>query len=566
MRFSIVIPTYQRRETILRTVAALDRQLHRDFEVIVVDDGSTDGTAAALRSLDVRIALTVLEQGRKGAARARNAGVARATGEILLFLDDDMEAHPSLLAEHDRSHRAGAQLVLGDLPLHPASPQNVLSRAVGGWAARRGARLAADPGEIPLADLLTGQMSISRESFERIGQFDVSFTREGLYGGEDVDFGYRVLKAGCRVVFNPAAISYQYYDVDPADYLRRGYEAGRSEHELILKHPERSEQLERGPHLHTRRSRWLLGPLVLAPPAFSLPLRAAVAALVRNGRGGSRLLSVFLALRTMEYRRGVRAARRALSTGQAVVLVYHAVADLSDDRALAHYGVPSARFAQQLDTVIRNGWTFVDLDAVLGALAGQRHLPKRSVLLTFDDGYADLLSAAAPLLAERGIPAVAFAVADSVGGTNEWDREIGAGELPLLDADGLRALAAQGIEIGSHGCSHRRLANLAPRELSGELEGSASGLEALGLPQPRALSYPYGVWSPAVASAARQAGYEAAFTVRPGVVRRDSDRFALARVEVLASDTPRTLRLKVATAGWRDRWRTPAMRLLRVPQ
>jgi peptidoglycan/xylan/chitin deacetylase (PgdA/CDA1 family)/GT2 family glycosyltransferase len=566
MRFSIVIPTYQRRETILRTVAALERQVHRDFEVIVVDDGSTDGTAAALRSREVGFALTVLEQGRKGAAQARNAGAARATGEILLFLDDDMEAHPSLLAEHERSHRAGAQLVLGDLPLHRASPQNVLSRGVGRWAARRGQRLAGACTEIPLADLLTGQMSISSELFERIGRFDVSFTREGRYGGEDVDFGYRVLKAGCRVVFNPAAISYQYYDVDPADYLRRGYEAGRSEHELILKHPERAEQLDGGPHLHTRRSRWLLGPFVLAPPAFSLPLRAAVAALVRSGRGGSRLRNVFLGLRTVEYRRGVRAARRALATGQAVVLAYHALTDLSGDPRLAQYGVSSARLGEQLDALSEHGYTFIDLDALLRALEGKQRLPRRAVLLTFDDGYADLLSAGVPVLDARRIPALAFVISGRVGATNEWDRAIRTRPMRLLDADGLRAIAEHDVEVGSHGQTHRRLSLLAATELEAELEGSAAQLEALGLPRPRAISYPYGVRSTVVASAVRRAGYEAAFTVDPGVVRRGSDCLALPRVEVLAGDTPRRLRVKIATAGWPDRRRARVLGLLRIRQ
>ena len=433
MRYSIVIPTHRRRETVMRTVAALDRQVHRDFEVIVVDDGSNDGTAAALRSLTVGFPLTVLEQDNLGAAQARNAGAAAAAGDILLFLDDDMEADPTMLQEHDRSRRAGADVVLGDLPLHPDSPRNVLSRAVGDWARRRGERLAADSAEIPLADLLTGQMSIRRECFERLGRFDVGFTREGLYGGEDVDFGYRVLKAGCRIAFNPAAISFQYYDVDPADYLRRGYEAGRSEHELIVKHPERAEQLGRGPHLHTRLSRWLLGPFVLAPPALSRPLRATVATLVRSGRGGRRLRTVFLNVRAMEFRRGVRHSRQALCAGGAVVLAYHAIADLSHEHKLSVYGVPAARLAAQLDDLVRHGWSFVDLEALLRALRGEQRLPGRAVLVTFDDAYADLLSAAIPVIAERRIPAVAFAVSGRIGDTNQWDREIGAGTLRLLD-------------------------------------------------------------------------------------------------------------------------------------
>lgn len=563
MKFSIVIPTHQRRDIVRRNVSALARQVQKDFEVVVVDDGSSDGTAPALRRLNVRFPLTVIEQGNSGAGQARNAGAAVATGEVLLFLDDDMEADPRLLAEHDRSHREGADVVLGDLPLHRESPRNLLSWGVGLWARVRLERLTAPGAEIGLRDLLTGQLSISRANYERIGGFDPSFTRNGLFGGEDSDFAYRIFRSGLRIVFNPAAISYQYYDVDPALYLRRAREGGRSEQELILKHPERAEDW-RGPDFQRRRERWLLGPLVVAPEAISWPLRAGVAALARTGHTGKRLRRLFFSVRTMEHLRGARLTRAANSTGRAVVLAYHAIADLGHDPVLSRYGVPAARFAAQLDALASQGWTFVDLNAVLGALAGERPLPRRALLVTFDDGYADFLSAACPLLRERRIPAVLFAVADRMGGTNTWDREIGASALELLDADGLRAVGTRGVEVGSHGASHRSLAGLAPAELATEVEGSAARLEALKLPRPRAFSYPYGEWTPEAATAVRDARYQAAFTVSPGVVQRSADRYTLPRIQVCGDDTPGKLRLKLATAGWPAPWRERLLRWARA--
>jgi GT2 family glycosyltransferase/peptidoglycan/xylan/chitin deacetylase (PgdA/CDA1 family) len=564
VRFSVVIPTHQRRETVLRNVAALASQSYEDFEVVVVVDGSTDGSASALRALSPAFPLTVLEQPNRGAGAARNAGAAAARGEILLFLDDDMEADPSLLSEHDRSHGEGADLVMGDLPLHPDSPSNVLTRGVATWARSRGERLAATEGEIPLADLLTGQMSISREAFERLGGFDASFTEDGSFGGEDVDFGYRVLTAGCEVRFNPAAVSRQYFEVDPADYLRREYEAGLAAQQLRAKHPERGEQIAGGLRFRSRRSRWGLAPFLIAPRAFSVPLRSAVAWLVRSGRGGARLASVFQAVRTMEHLRGVRAAGKLLSTGHVVVLAYHSIADLSHDPVLREYGVPPGRFAEQLDVLVHRGWTFVDMDALLAALRGEQPLSGRALLLTFDDAYAELRTVALPLLEERGIAATVFAVAGHVGGVNEWDRAKGAGELALLDADGLRTLSTNGLEIGSHASSHRPLTRVPRDELDRELDGSAAGLESLGVPRPRALAYPHGAWSPEVAAEARRAGYAVAFTVAPGVVRRGVDSHALPRIEVLASDTPWKLRVKLATAEWPPRRRTRALALLRV--
>ena len=142
-RFSVIIPTYQRRDLVVDFVSVLaNQEFHGVFEVIVVVDGSTDGSAEALRELKLPFSYAVLEQPNCGASRARNHGAAMACGEILMFLDDDMEAHSRLLAEHDRCHRAGADVVLGNVPLHPDSPDNFLSRGCSDWADDRNRRLS----------------------------------------------------------------------------------------------------------------------------------------------------------------------------------------------------------------------------------------------------------------------------------------------------------------------------------------------------------------------------------------------------------------------------------------
>jgi peptidoglycan/xylan/chitin deacetylase (PgdA/CDA1 family)/glycosyltransferase involved in cell wall biosynthesis len=543
-------------------VATLRRQTRSDFEVIVAVDGSTDGTADALRDLRVSFPLTVLEQTNRGSAEARNFGAAAAVGELLLFLDDDMEAQPEMLEEHDRSHREGADVVLGHLPLHPASRQTVLSFGVGRWAERRRKRLATPGADLPLSELLTGQMSISREAFTLLGGFDTSFTRDGLFGGEDLDFGYRARKAGLHVIFNEAALSYQLWTVDPATYMRRSREAGRSAEELMVKHPELKHELDVGPNFNSLGSRVVFGTFALTPPALSWPLRALAAHRVRNGKMDLLTYRLFFAVQTMEFRRGSRQARRRLRTGDAVVLAYHAISDLGGDPVLAEYGVTPQRFAEHLDALAGHGRRFVTLQAVLRALDGEETLPNGAVLVTFDDAYSDLLTAACPILAERGIPGVTFVVAGQIGGTNEWDRPLGARVLSLLDEEGLHRVAAQEIAIGSHGVTHRPLVGLAPSDLASELQDSAARLSSIGLPEPKVLSYPHGAWSPEVAAAAEQAGYAAAFAVSPGVVRRSENRYALPRIEVLASDSPFVLRLKVATAAWPDPWRRRVLRLV----
>jgi len=246
------------------------------------------------------------------------------------------------------------------------------------------------------------------------------------------------------------------------------------------------------------------------------------------------------------------------------ILAYHAIADLGDDPRLAEYGVPPRLFEEQLDALIGSGWGFVGLDAVLAALAGEKELPRRALLLTFDDAYADLLEVACPVMAERSLPGVVFAVAGQLGGTNEWDHRIRARPLDLLDADGLRAVEAGGIEVGSHTVNHRPLPKVPEAELEEEIAGSADVLERAGLPRPRVFSYPYGEWSPSIAAVACAAGYEASFTVEPGVVTGGADPHALPRIEVFASDTPRHLRRKLLTAGWPAPLRKGFLRLVGI--
>jgi GT2 family glycosyltransferase/peptidoglycan/xylan/chitin deacetylase (PgdA/CDA1 family) len=563
-RFSVVIPTYQRRDTVLRSVAALAGQNLRDFEVVVAVDGSTDGTAEALRGLETNFPLRIVEQSNQGRAAAVNAGAAASEGELILFLDDDMRADPRLLEEHERSHREGADVVMGDLPLDPDSPSNLLSWGVGWWARNRCERLSEPGAEIGIADLLTGQLSISRQAFESVGGFDVSFTRDGLFGGEDLDLGYRLVKAGYRLVFNPGAISYQHYDVDPLAYLDRARETGRSDWELVAKHPELAVRLQGTPRFTTRRTRLLLTPFLHLPRAFSQPFRRGAAALVDSGRNTPRLRRLFFAVRSLEYLRGTRESERAQGGAKAVVLAYHSLSDLSGDAVLAQYGISPQALAEQLDSLASRGHRFVDLDLLLAALDGRAPLPEKATLVTFDDAYADLVPAAIEVLGQRGIPAVVFAVSGQVGGSNAWDHHLGAGELRLLDAAGLQTLREAGIEIGSHTVSHPQLTKVPDEVVEAELRDSADQLERAGLPRPRSLAYPHGEWNPPIAGAAAEAGYAAAFTIDHGKVSEGADPFALPRIEVLASDGPARLRLKIATADWPPQLRRRILRLTRT--
>jgi peptidoglycan/xylan/chitin deacetylase (PgdA/CDA1 family) len=231
-----------------------------------------------------------------------------------------------------------------------------------------------------------------------------------------------------------------------------------------------------------------------------------------------------------------------------LALAYHAIADLRHDRLLADYAVPPDRFAAQLEGLLDEGWEFLGLDRVRAGLEGRETLPARSLLLTFDDAYADLLEVACPILRRLGAPGVVFVVADEIGGSNVWDQEKGSACLSLLDAGQLGRVAAAGIEIGSHTASHSILPQVADDQLERELVGAADAIEAAGVPRPRAFSYPYGEWSAGVAEAVAAAGYDVAFTIQPGTIGPRSPRLALPRVEVNASDDLDALKRKLRAA------------------
>ena len=135
---------------------------------------------------------------------------------------------------------------------------------------------------------------------------------------------------------------------------------------------------------------------------------------------------------------------------------------------------------RQLNVLRRLGFNFVTLDELLCYVRGDGGLPRRPLLLTFDDGYAHLSDTVLPVLTARRIPAVVFAVSGHLGGTNVWDEAIGAPRLRLLDAEGLRRLAAASIEIGAHSRTHRPLTRVPDALLASEIAGSVNDLEAAG--------------------------------------------------------------------------------------
>lgn len=220
-------------------------------------------------------------------------------------------------------------------------------------------------------------------------------------------------------------------------------------------------------------------------------------------------------------------------------------------------------FEAQLRYLAARGWrglTLADFEAVL---EGRAPLDGRAVLITFDDGYADNLAVAAPLLGRYGFPAVVFAIPGFLGRESGavWPHGDPAGHGRFLDAEELRRLAGTGIEIGSHTLTHPRLTEIEAPACIHEVGASRGQLEALLARPVTAFAYPEGDLDAGVERAVAAAGYTLAFTTVPGLNRRDTPRLRLRRTEVSASDSLLVFRAKLAGAlDWTAFKESPAFR------
>lgn len=207
------------------------------IEIIVVVDGSTDGTAAALTEIDCAFPIRVIEQPNRGLAAARNRGGKEANGEILLFLDDDMICEPDLLQRHERSYRAGADAVVGEF----SEPEDAFAAARKQDSARSNARTHDERVTSPFG-IYGGHISVRRSAFEAVGGFDESFTTNGAYGYEDCDIIYRLLQQ-FTVRRNRNAVCQHLKRITAREYVSRGRSSANAELRLLGKHPQLLEGL-----------------------------------------------------------------------------------------------------------------------------------------------------------------------------------------------------------------------------------------------------------------------------------------------------------------------------------
>lgn len=219
MEVSVIVPTFNRREILGRSLETLVAQnlAPSRFEIIVVVDGSTDGTTASLCALKPACRFRVIEQENRGPAAARNTGYRAAEADLVLFLDDDMLCDAGLVAAHIAAHQKLARgVAFGSLFLSPDSLPSLAAecfdREIGKFHLEQKLRPAA---EWQITDCVFSNSSLPRALLEEVGGFDESFRMR-----EDLEMGYRLFRAGVRPVYVSSAIAYQHYQKTAADLIR----------------------------------------------------------------------------------------------------------------------------------------------------------------------------------------------------------------------------------------------------------------------------------------------------------------------------------------------------------
>ncbi|MFY9720635.1 MAG: glycosyltransferase [Candidatus Cybelea sp.] len=226
---TIQLCTYNRAALLERVLeACFDQTVEGDaYEVVLVDDGSADETPAVIERARSRATCSFIavRQPNRGLAGARNAGIARASGERVIFIDDDVLPLPNFVQEHLRSHAA-----------HPSA------------IVRGGAIEVERLDELPppiwsIKDysgnyFWTTNVSVPLATIRAVGGFDESFSE---YGWEDIDVGLRLRAAGIRAVFNPLALVYHFKPRPRASnldaMLRQARAKARTAAALVRLHP-----------------------------------------------------------------------------------------------------------------------------------------------------------------------------------------------------------------------------------------------------------------------------------------------------------------------------------------
>ncbi len=529
---SVVIATRNRSEMLRRCLEALANQTEapENFEVVIADDGSSDGSTSMLQELVTPFALQVLELDHVGRAAARNAAIEASQGAICLIFDDDIIASPPVVAEHLEAHRGEERVLgIGMIEQGEVPGRDWFAHAyVTGW--NRHYRRVAEKGAT-WRDGYGANLSARRSDLVAIG----GFTLPALPTGQDIELSFRLARHRCVPRFLPQARA-----VHENPKGRRALLA-----ESRLQGASSVAQAEREPQMLGHLLGWFAAatPREVMLRRAMIALRVPPALLARLGSalpGEGRKEIWFDFVRRVAMWRGVRRAvdrvRWTQLTRGVPVLMYHAF----DERVAGErYVISRRRFAVQMRLLALLRYQVIRFEELAQGLRAGRLPPPRAAVITIDDGYLDNLTVALPVLRRRRFPATIFLVSRRLGTVADWASSPSINQRPLLSAEQIKSMRGELVDFGAHTRTHIALAEAPDTEVREEIGGSKTDLEeVLGRPV-ATLAYPYGSYDERAMEAAEEAGFIGAGTTEPRLVRLSDPPQDIPRIEIRGTDSLR---------------------------
>lgn len=228
--FSVIIPTYNRRDILKRTLNCIAMQTFslRDYEIIVIDDGSEDGTAEFLKKYNCNNYFKYLvNETNMGRAVTRNKGIVAARGSYVLMIDDDIWAEPGLIAEHYRTHKEHSSDigVVGAIHISPEVPNTAVNMYLNRHHLWCLSEMRKSANDLPYSFCKTANLSFKKDLLLKVGLFNETFK---TYGGEDSELGFRINQECIKFIFAPNAVGKHYHDESLDGFIKKEEERTRS--------------------------------------------------------------------------------------------------------------------------------------------------------------------------------------------------------------------------------------------------------------------------------------------------------------------------------------------------
>ena len=214
------------------------------------------------------------------------------------------------------------------------------------------------------------------------------------------------------------------------------------------------------------------------------------------------------------------------------ILMYHSISSSSNPR-FQQFAVPERAFAEQMAYLHEHHYVPMTVTQVAQARSmNVDAIPEQAVVLTFDDGFADFLTTALPILQRYGFVATLYVTTAYVGQTSQWLQHEGEAERPMLTWEQLRTVCSSGIECGGHTHSHPQLDVLPLQLAREEIWQCKHVLEEQLAQEISSFAYPYGYQTAAVRKLVQGAGFHSACAVKNRMSTERDDPFAIARLMV----------------------------------